>query len=226
MPDRFKDVLARKDKADIPFRKYSLLKGEIHLQIRYFKNHVKNFQLISSPILAGASYLLVNPQFTPANDNKFVWITVLYIVITATCYLIYDITDASYQILTLAERLAMIERKINAIAGEKLLIWESEISERFNAGMHPFAGVLHPLWCMRFYSLALLVALLIGIPLWASWMLWGVATTHVVLTQVLITGLAFYSIGSSVLAFMVVRGVEKNLRIEARKVLDESRSGP
>lgn len=219
MPDRPKDVLVKKDKADILFREYSLLKSEIHLQIRYFKNHVKNFQLVASPILAAAAYLLTSSQFTPSDANKFAWIAALYVIVTATCYLIYDITDASYQILVLAERMSMIERKINALAGQRLLIWESEISERFNAGLHPFTGVLHPTWWMRYYGAVLLSALLFGIPFWASWKLWNIATTYVCVSHLLIIGVALYSVGSSILAYAVVRGVEKNLRAEARKVL-------
>jgi hypothetical protein len=218
VPEIIRDVLTKKDRADILFRKYALLKTEIHLQIGHFKKHVRNFQLIMSPTLAAVSYLLINPQYAPTDMNKWVWIASLFVLVTATCYLIYDNLDASYQILVLAERLAMIERIINGLAGQTLLIWESKLSEHLNT-RRPFT-VIHPIWILRYYGIALLASLLLVIPCAASYSLWHVALTHSRRAHIAIVILIFYSAGSAILAFVVAKGVEKNARSAARSAID------
>jgi hypothetical protein len=189
------------------------------LQIGYFKNHVRNFQLIATPIVIGGSYLLTAMQFTPSDTNKFVWIVGLFTAVTATYYLIYDITDASYQILVLAERLASIERSLNLIAGEKLFVWESEISQSLNSGIQPFSAdrwIFHPTWCMRGYAGLLLVALAILLPLWGAIEIWQATSTHIEITRALINALSIYAVGSAIFAYLVIRGVENRLRAQTR----------
>jgi hypothetical protein len=131
--------------ADLLFKKYALLKTEIHLRIQSFKNHARNFHFVGAFIILLASYAFFQDPYKPNDENKFIWLAALFSAATFTIYLTYDILESSYQILTLAERLASLERRINAELNQRLFIWESEIAPKLNARSRPLKGIWHPI---------------------------------------------------------------------------------
>lgn len=203
---------------EILFGKYSLLKQEIHLQIAYLKNHVRNFQFIFVPALTAAAYLIAGGSvFKPDENNRAVWLLFGIALVTGTCYLIYDVLDASFQIFMIAERLSTLEIEINTIARRRLLLWESEFSERFNI-MKPFPGVWNPLSCVRFYIGILLFGLLIVVPVWESIILWNAGSNSLLFRIAIMLFLA-YSVVSICFLFYVGYGVRRRARESARDVL-------
>ncbi len=54
------DKLQRKDIADLLFKKYILLKSEIHLHMSNYKKHSKSVQVVATAIYAAVSYLIID----------------------------------------------------------------------------------------------------------------------------------------------------------------------
>src|ERR1700690_1292122 len=97
--------LEQKDIADILFKKYSLLKAEVHLQINSQKNHVRNVQIVAYALTAGATYFALEGKYAPSDTNMFVWVVGLFVAINLVCYLVYDVIDPYYEITILGERM-------------------------------------------------------------------------------------------------------------------------
>jgi hypothetical protein len=77
------DKLLKKDIVDILFKKYGLLKSEVHLQIANYKRHTRNVQLVATAVFAAAAYLLVDHEnIRPKDENLFAWIAGLWIAIS------------------------------------------------------------------------------------------------------------------------------------------------
>jgi hypothetical protein len=226
------DTLLRKDFIDILLKKYGMLKAEIHLQISSFKNHVRNVQIILTLLLSGTLYVVVDPKFKFADDTALVWLAGTFGLISLVCYLVYDNADPLYQISVISERLKTLEEEINRLAGKSVLIWETQLSERFNDRPKPLPGVLHPIWLLQLYVTFLIAFVIIIIPcaicvsLWASPL-----TTYVGWKHAFIVVNFGYAIGSAGVLIWAARGLTMKLRREARKVIkatiaDLARHGP
>jgi hypothetical protein len=142
----------------------------------------------------------VDNKYPPHNDNMFVWVIGLLIVICLICYLAYDILDALYDLSILGERMAQLEKRINDIAETNLLIWETKIVEPMHTSWNPFPNaippiskwnplpaVLPPFSMLQSLAAGMLVLVLVGFPTITCWILWHTAlTTHILAKQIFI----------------------------------------
>lgn len=217
MSAKLKDKLEKRDIADLLFKKYSLLKAEVHLQINSQKNRVRNVQIVAYALATGVTYVFLEGKYVPSDTNMFVWAAGLLVAICLVFYLIYDAIDPYYEIGILGERMATLEKKINDIAGAKLLVWEQDLSEKVHSGLNPFPGVFQPLWLVMFYVMVLLVLVIIIGPIVLCCILWQVPlVTYVGLKKAFIAFDAVWSLGSTLVLFYTGRGVLTRLRPEAR----------
>jgi hypothetical protein len=205
-------------KIDILVTKYGLLRGDIAAQINYFKNHIRNFQLVFIPIITSIGYFSVEPKYAPNHSNRLFWLLLGYAVITVCCYAVYDILEAGYWIRLLEARLASLETKINQMADDRLLIWQSEACELFNKST-PFHGVTAPLFFLKIYLILIVIFFIFGIPVWLSSLLWGVGSSMDVVFRGLIVGLLAYSCMSMALILRMIRSIDRGVNAGAKEAL-------
>jgi hypothetical protein len=158
------DKLQRKDIADLLFKKYSLLKSEIHLHMSNYKKHSKSVQVVATAIYAAVSYLIVEGKFVPNDSNVLIWAAGLFLATSLLCYFVYDILDTLYDINVLGERMIILEENINEVAEHDLLIWERKISAKVHS-QHPFPGVVAPFVMVQIYIGIMLVLVLLAFPI-------------------------------------------------------------
>ena len=151
------------DTIELLFKKYSLLKSEIHLWMTSYRSHVKNMQFVVSSLIAGTGYLIVDNKYPPTNDRMFVWISGIFVAVNVVFYLVYSVYDSIYHQMVIGERMATLESNINDLAHKNLLIWESNQHIReIETGLHPLQGVWQPSWALQMHVFALLGLSIVG----------------------------------------------------------------
>ena len=161
------DKLMRKDIADILFKKYTLLKTEIHLHIGNYKKHSKHIQLVATAIFAAVSYLIVEKHFEPSDSNILIWAAGIFLATSLLCYFVYDILDSVYDINVLGERMIILEKEINEVSGRNLLVWETEISGLVHS-QRPFPHVFPPFVLVQVYVTIMTLLALVVFPVVAA----------------------------------------------------------
>jgi hypothetical protein len=223
MPEQ--NRLEKKDLVDLLFRKYSLLKSEVHLQMTYYKRHARSVQIVATAVSAAASYLIVENKFAPTNDNLLVWSLGLLVALSVLCYFIYDILDCLYDINILGERMAVLEKQINDIAESNLLIWETKVSERVHVPPIPMRGVLPPYVMLQTYITILLTLVLLLFPNLVAFVLWKTPmTSYAFLKKALIVIDVVFSIASAAGLVIVARGLFTKVRPGAREIMQAAAS--
>jgi len=115
-------ALSENEKAEILMKKYGLLRDEVTTLISIYKTHVRHFLTILTAILVLLGYLIGKQQ--PIHSWVF-WLAVSFFTTTAISYVVFDVLQSLFSINVLGARLSVIEEKINSLAGERLLQWET-----------------------------------------------------------------------------------------------------
>jgi hypothetical protein len=118
------------------------LKEEFFLQVKAYKSHSKYFQLVVAGAIAGASYFQTHNL--PITDNTFLWASALIAFTMVSAYLSLDILATQYSIMMTAERITLIERRLNKLLKSPFMFWESKVSELFYARFPGPHGVMSP----------------------------------------------------------------------------------
>jgi hypothetical protein len=192
--------------AGLLMTKFSLLRAEILSQQGHYRDHVRNFQVMSGGLLAGTAYVLAHPELLPSTRLWWAWWLVTSMVPVVANYLIFDVLESQYAMILLAERIATIEEELNAIAGRRLFIWESAISPRFWQGFRPMPGVINPDWFMNIFLGIIITFTNVLLPLSLYAILWR--STHVSMGKAVALGcgvlFTIAAIGVSLFSFFNV----------------------
>jgi hypothetical protein len=181
---------------DLLFRKYDLLKRDVLLHMQHFKNHVRNFQILFTLIIASGSYFFFRDEFKPSDNNKYFWLTFIFAVVNLSFFLLYDVLHASFQIAVDSERMATLEREINEVIDEDLLLWESKLVVLLHTDL------FNPQFYLIFYAFVLFVLSVLVIPGFVIYKLWKLVPVDAVF-QACSQFTFFYSLGSFVVAIVV-----------------------
>ncbi len=223
MPESTEDKLLKKDIVELLFKKYSLLRSEVNIRITDFKQHSKNVQVVVAALFAAAGYLMEHQSFRPTNENMFAWLAGLAIAISLIYYRVYDILDSIYEMNTLGERMAQLEKQMNEIAEMNLLMWEIKVSPRMHSQFKPLPGVIAPsgmLWI--YFGIMLLIVLVIFLIIF-----YDISSvplcTYVWLKRTFLIADVFYLLFSTlvVLPFVTAR-VLFRMRREVQKMLENA----
>lgn len=152
------DALTNK-RIDAYMSQYAISKTEIGQQIGFYKAHIRNFQLLNGAIFAAAGLIVSHPELQPNPDTIMVWyIAVLLIVPILSTYLFLDIMSPVYIINLIAERMVVLEDRLNKLLGPRVYVAETYASPVLHSSARPLPGVINPdafLW--TFGSLVYLV---------------------------------------------------------------------
>jgi hypothetical protein len=190
-----------KETAELLEKHYSSLRQESLLQIQSIKNHVKNSQLLISAIISVTVFLGGSPNYNLREDTAWLWVIFMLVATTLTYYLLYAIIEAIFGMHSLGEYLACLERRINEIAGKKIMFWE-ELCEEMWSGPARLKGVVHTLWVMNLYSGLAIFAISVVLPFYIYYRLW--AWWHDGLSRSMLILFGLYSLGSFALGVWVV----------------------
>jgi hypothetical protein len=138
-------------KADLLMKRYTLLKQEIFLLIGSYKAHVRNLQVYLTFAAGLLGFFLTKETYPPIISSWLFW-TALSIFLTCLVgYMAFDILEAQYHMIAVAARMTSLEKIINRLAGENLLLWETKLSGMFFGGTEVTKGFWHPDWFLPFY---------------------------------------------------------------------------
>jgi hypothetical protein len=196
---------SKDETVDLLMRKYAILKSDILVQIGGIKNHVRNGQVLATVVVAVLVFLLGHNEYQLSPNTKYVWLSVCFIIVTITYYLLYDVLESSFAVECISERIISLENRINEIMGGRGLIWESVIVKKIVSSARPFPGVIHPFVCELAYAGILVIIISVLIPLYVYYS--ALTLEHNGIKDYVIIGLsAVYSILSFVgFIFMAIK---------------------
>jgi hypothetical protein len=191
---------------------YGMCKTEIGQQIGFYKAHTRNFQLLSGAVFAAAGLVVAHPELQPSRENMTVWyVTVLFAAPIIATYLFLDVMSPVYIINLIAERMVVIEDRLNRLLGPRVYVAETYASPVLHTSAKPLPGVINPdafLWTFGsliyigitllpslwlFYTIWLNPALSKGSELW--W--WGSFGLLVLVGSWVTTGVVAVSLGKT-----------------------------
>ena len=195
------------------------MRQEVLLQVGSLKNHVRNTQIILSVFVTATLYSLNTPTFALTDGTKYYWIFFMILVTTVIYYLLYDVLDSGFSINVAGEVLGSLERRVNKVAGEQVIKWDS-ITEQLYGSPHALKGVIQPLWLIGFYQLVAISMVTVILPCVIYWLAWSESNggTRILITVVLSTS---YSVISAGLAIYTAFGISVHLRRRARVFIDQ-----
>lgn len=198
---------------------HAALRQDVLLQVGALKHHVRNTQIILSIFVTATLGSLNTVNFALTNDTKYYWIFFMILVTTVTYYLLYDVFDSGFSINVVGEVLGSLERRINKIAGDEVIMWDS-ITERFYGDPYPLRGVLQPLWLIGIYQVIAIFMVTVVLPCSVYLLAWSKSTGGTVILVTVVLS-ASYSIISAAVAIYAAIGISVHLRSRAREFIDE-----
>lgn len=130
---------------DAYMSQYAICKTEIGQQIGFYKAHTRNFQILSGAVFAAAGLVVAHPELQPSRNNMFMWyVLVLLIVPVIATYLFLDIMSPVYIININAERMVVLEDRLNKLLGPRVYVAETYASPKLHSSGRPLPGVLNP----------------------------------------------------------------------------------
>jgi len=218
--------------ASLLMTKLCSLRTEMLSQQVHYRDHVRNFQLMSGGLLACAAYVLTHPDLLPSPRLWWGWWILTSMIPVVANYLVFDVLESQYAMILLGERLATIEEELNGLVGRRLFVWDSAVTPIFWKGFRPIPGVINPDWFMSIF-LGMIVAFTnVSVPLGLYILLGrtGILTTAKVFALTVGVAFAIVSFGASVFGFfkvlMQTRGkpralIKKLMANEAAKAVDK-----
>lgn len=153
-------------RVDAWMSQYAISKTEIGAQIGFYKGHVRNFQLVLGAVVGGGAFIASNPTLRPTSINFAAWyFAVLAIPIIAT-YLVMDIIGPVYIINLIAERMVVLERRLNEILGRRVYVAETYASSKLHSSVRPLPGVINPDAFLWFFGMIIYGAVSAGPGIW------------------------------------------------------------
>ncbi|HEX3651863.1 MAG TPA: hypothetical protein VHU18_03470 [Rhizomicrobium sp.] len=115
---------------ELLMREYELVRKEIATSVKNYKAHVKYVQIVVTAIFVGVPFLS-SPALRSVGPTLGVPVDWFFLILfvglpTAIFYLLWDVLESQYSLITLAGRAAQIEGFLNKAAPEKnVFTWES-----------------------------------------------------------------------------------------------------
>jgi hypothetical protein len=159
-------------------------------------------------------------NFTISDDNKFLWIGIMFAVTTMTYYLSYDVLEAIFAMRALEEFLSFLEYRMNRMLGESKLIWQSGIAEQLWPTTRKKLGFTPPMRCLEGYGSLLVGGATLGLPGYVYIRIWFMSGTSL-WTQIVILVFSLYSVGSAIWIIHMSRLVNDRVRVKVRLLIDE-----
>jgi uncharacterized membrane protein (DUF373 family) len=129
------------DEAQILMQEFASMREELLLQVRNTKLHIKHALAFLGAALALVWYLFLvqgsgtEHQSAAGNLSKILNITqgdlIIFVVFSLdilSFYFAFDILDSYYCLFLAAARLSSIEKRINHITEQRLMVWESQFA--------------------------------------------------------------------------------------------------
>jgi hypothetical protein len=130
---------------DAYLSQYAISKTEIGQQIGFYKAHTRNFQLLSGAVFAAAGLVVAHPELQPRQTNILMWyVLVLFAVPITATYLFLDIMSPIYIINLIAERMVVLEDRLNKLLGPRVYVAETYASPVLHSSARPLPGVINP----------------------------------------------------------------------------------
>lgn len=216
--EKTSDPLSRSQRLELLMKMHAALRQDVLLQVGSLKNHVRNTQFVLSIFVTATLASLNSPNFALTNDTKYYWIFVMILITTVTYYLLYDVFDSGFSINVVGEVLGSLERRVNKIAEEELLMWDC-VTERLYGSPFSLRGVLQPLWMVGIYQVIAISMVTVALPCFVYWLAWSRSNGGI---EILVTAAlgASYSIISAVVASYAAIGISVHLRGRAREFID------
>jgi hypothetical protein len=217
------DKTADKEKAALLMKKYELLRAEVLMALGRYKDQVKYFQIIITALIALFTFTIGKDAYIAVAKSPMFWVFIMYVTTTGVSYVVFAVLDLIYHMVALSSRLAVLEVKINRLAGERLFIWETDVVGKFYGGKSPVKGVWHPDWFQTIYMVVLLIFGVFTLPVYVGWEFWGNSSVLVRAA----TGVGFaYSLGSVLVICAVAVKLVMRFRPGAQKLVWELSNKP
>jgi len=211
--------LSRSERLDLLMKTHAALRQDVLLQVGSLKHHVRNTQIILSIFVTATLASLNTSNFALTDDTKYYWIFFMILVTTVTYYLLYDVFDSGFSINVVSEVLASLERRVNKIAEDEVIMWDS-ITERLYGAPYPLKGVLQPLWMIGVYQMIAIFMVTVVLPCFVYWLAWSRSNGKMpILITVVLS--ASYSIISAVIAIYAAIGISVHLRSRMREFIGQ-----
>jgi hypothetical protein len=196
MPER--EDLSKDTKADILMRKYSILREETIFAMNQYTLQTKYLQIILAGILVIIGF---ETQGKVDFFHNRLFITILmFAMTTVVSYIVLAVLDGLYKMIVTGARLSTIETKINELAKEKLLLWETTLAGAYHgAGYKPMPGVWHPGYCINVYLTPLVAAGIFFMPVYGAYLFWNEPLDYRILFRTMVTAGFIYSVLSAAL---------------------------
>ncbi len=198
---------------DVLLKKYSLLKEEIWLNNKVYREHTKYFQILLTGLLV---------LFSAAWQSKYdvfrelwFWVVVAALVTTLMNYVAFHVLEEMYSIILLSARMAVLERALNKAVGSNILFWESQLVERLFASKRPLKGIVNPNYVLLWIQGVLGLLVIFAVPTYC-FVFWDRFGKPGGTWSTLSFGLCIlYSIGSAGFYYYVTKGILSDLRQKA-----------
>jgi hypothetical protein len=216
--------LSAKDKANLLMQKYSLLRAEVLVAMGNYKSQVGYFQFFLTAIIALIPFSIRDGIIV---NSRMFWIIVMYAITTMITYVVFAVLESLYQMIALNARLTSLEERINELAEERLLLWETTLSGAFFGGAFaPVKGVWHPDYFLSIYVALLVLAGLFITPVYAGYKFWDDPKEFQYLFRIAVAGALLYSAVSTFIMLQVGVGVLLRFRPGARQLVRDRLSAP
>ncbi|HEV2560718.1 MAG TPA: hypothetical protein VGT78_01130 [Rhizomicrobium sp.] len=167
---------ARPDITALLMQKYGLLKQEVSLHGQNYEHHINYLQFSVAGLVAALVFLFGTgaSQFGNALGIplKDVFAIFAFLITTVSFLLTFKVLETSYRLVLVATRMSIIEDSINKRLGEKILVWESLLAEKFSTT----EGALHlknPSVFMALYHIVLITSAAVLLPTYLYVLAWN-----------------------------------------------------
>ena len=202
---------------DVLFRYYSLLKTDLLAQSGGFKNHVRNAQIVLTVLLTGLTLVIKQTDLALSNDNKFVWLFVMFFVTTLIYYLVFDVLESAFAMRALEECLSILERRMNWLLGRETLNWQSRVANLLWPATIKTLKRISPLRYLKWYEIFLALVPAMLLPGYVYYIVWSQYSQDSLLVKSIVAILIMYTLVSAMLTMYVSREID----IRVRKTVNE-----
>jgi hypothetical protein len=213
--------LSDKEKIEVLMNKYSFLRQEIVAHLNNYKAHVKYFQVLIGTIIAIAG-IMKEQNLLPFLNSRLYWLTASVFITTVVSYVALDIVQSLYSISVLAARLSSIEDRVNTLANERLLAWETALAPLFHRKRFPADDwSISPGYALVVYEFILIALGVFSIPTMLFVKFWNGPTEHLSSFRILLIISILYSVGSMLLVVSSLNMSTNTIRLRALKIIHE-----
>src|SRR4051812_6438183 len=111
------------EKMELLMTKYGLVRTELIQYTVNYKSNVKYMNYVIVGVMALFSLSIRGNGNSYITNSRAFWVIFYLSVITLIGYISFDLLESQYSLKALASRAVFLEKEINRMAKEKLLIW-------------------------------------------------------------------------------------------------------